>query len=89
MPTYVYHCARNQQTVEVQHGMTEALTTWGEVCQRAGLDLGETPPETPVERWITGGLLGTVVGGTPPSHSSSLLPLAGCCGNPQGCRRHG
>jgi hypothetical protein len=89
MPTYQYHCPSNGETVEVQHGMLEELTTWGDVCRRAGIGLGSTPAEAPVERLISGGLLGTVVGGTPSSASPSLLPMAGCCGNPAGCRRHG
>lgn len=87
MITYQYHCAQNGRVLEVQHGMKESLATWGDVCRRAGVDPGETPADAPVERLISGGILATVNGGTKPS--SSLLPMAGCCGNPHGCSRHG
>jgi len=87
MITYQYHCPTNQQTLEVQHSMRESLRTWGEVCARAGQNLGNTPADAPVERLISGGLHASVAGGTSPS--SSLLPMAGCCGNPSGCSRHG
>lgn len=50
MPVYAYHCADNGRTVEVVHGMTEDLTTWAEVCERAGIELGETAAEAEVER---------------------------------------
>lgn len=50
MPVYNYFCAVNQTSVEVTHGMRESLETWGEVCARAGLPLGDTDPGAPVER---------------------------------------
>lgn len=87
MITYQYHCPLNHQTLEVQHSMRDAIRTWGELCERTGIDVGNTPAETPVERLISGGLHASVAGGTSPS--SSLLPMAGCCGNPSGCSRHG
>lgn len=52
MPVYQYHCAANARTVELFHRMSESLSTWGEVCARAGIELGETPPEAPVERLL-------------------------------------
>jgi predicted nucleic acid-binding Zn ribbon protein len=52
VPRYDYHCDANGRTVEVAHGMTEKLATWGEVCERSGQPMGSTPPETPVERVI-------------------------------------
>ena len=55
MPSYDYRCDQNGQVVEVIHKMSEKLATWGEVCQKAGLDLGDTPAEAPVKRLITGG----------------------------------
>jgi hypothetical protein len=89
MLTYQYHCAANNRTVEVQHGMKERLATWGEVCQRAGIEFDGAPQDAPVERIISGGLLGTVAGGTPTSSTANALPMAGCCGNPSSCRHHG
>ncbi len=55
MPSYDYYCAANQQTVEVKHSMKFKLSTWGEVCEQAGLDLGGVAADSPVERLITGG----------------------------------
>ena len=82
MPTYDYHCSQNQQTISVQHGMKETLKNWGELCQRAELDPGQTPAESSVERVITGGIALPIPGAIP------QLPMAGCCGKPSGCGHH-
>jgi hypothetical protein len=55
MPSYDYRCEQNGQVVEVMHKMSEKLTTWGEVCEKAGLEPGDTPSDSPVVRLITGG----------------------------------
>ncbi|KOR30909.1 regulator [Achromatium sp. WMS2] len=55
MPTYDYRCEVNGKVVEVNHRFGEKLTTWGEVCNRAGMDAGDTPLEAPVVRLATGG----------------------------------
>ncbi len=55
MPTYDYLCKANQKVVEVRHGMHETLSTWGELCRLAGIDPGDTPENSPVEKLITGG----------------------------------
>ena len=65
MPTYEYYCPENEQTVEVIHKMSEKLTTWGELCERAGTDPGETSPQTPIQRMISGGQLMLKKGGSP------------------------
>jgi hypothetical protein len=52
MPVYEYVCPANNLAVEVTHGMNEKASTWGELCRLAGLDPGETPPGSPVERLI-------------------------------------
>lgn len=52
MPTYVYLCDANGAEVEVVHGMTQDLQTWGELCDLAECDPGETPVDTPVYRQI-------------------------------------
>jgi predicted nucleic acid-binding Zn ribbon protein len=57
MPTYEYHCPSNGQTLEVRHKMSEKLMTWGELCERAGVQLEGTPAETPIKRNILGGQL--------------------------------
>jgi hypothetical protein len=53
MPYYEYHCASNGRTLEVRHSMAERLSTWGEVAAKAGVDVGDTPLETPVERLMS------------------------------------
>jgi predicted nucleic acid-binding Zn ribbon protein len=58
MPRYDYRCERNGRVVEVTHGMNERLETWGQVCERAGEPLGDTPAEEPVERVIHAPALG-------------------------------
>ena len=55
MPTYDYRCNANGRTLEVSHRMSESLSTWGELCERAGIDPGETVVDAPVHRLATGG----------------------------------
>ena len=55
MPSYDYRCATNGRVVEIRHHMNEAVSTWGELCARAGIDPGDTPVKAPVEKLITGG----------------------------------
>jgi hypothetical protein len=55
MPTYDYRCETNGRVVEVNHRMSEKLSTWGELCERAALDCGDTPVDAPVQRMATGG----------------------------------
>lgn len=53
MPYYEYRCRANGTTMEVRHGMDERLSTWGELAERAGRDLGATPAAAPVERLMS------------------------------------
>jgi predicted nucleic acid-binding Zn ribbon protein len=55
MPSYDYHCEANDRVVEVRHSINDKLTTWGEVCEKANIETGDTPANTPVQRMITGG----------------------------------
>lgn len=55
MPTYDYQCDANGQLVEVKHGMNEQLLTWAELCDRAGINPGQTPADSPVRKLATGG----------------------------------
>ncbi len=55
MPTYDYFCPANGRTVEVFHGFSQTLTTWGELLAAGGLPGDGTPDETPIERVISGG----------------------------------
>lgn len=52
MPTYVYLCDENGSSHEVFHSMSEDLKTWGELCELAGCDPGDTPKDSPVHRQI-------------------------------------
>lgn len=54
MPFYDYHCEANGRTVEVFHKMNVRLKTWGEICQAAGIEPGDTPGDVPVIRLIGG-----------------------------------
>jgi len=79
MPRYDYHCPANGRTVEVSHPMSETLGTWGELCERAGVDPGNTPPSAEIARPVnrTVGVLAGAGGG------SEAMP-EGPCG-PGGC----
>lgn len=52
MPTYVYLCDANGASIEVVHRMAEDIKTWGELCEHAGRDPGDTPSDAPVRRQI-------------------------------------
>ena len=53
MPFYEYPCASNGRTLEVRHGMSERLRTWGELAGAARVDVGDTPAGAPVERILS------------------------------------
>ena len=55
MPTYDYRCETNGATVEVNHRMSEEIHSWGQLCERAGIDPGDTQADAPVRRLATGG----------------------------------
>ena len=55
MPTYDYRCDANNRVVEVHHKMSQRLHTWGELCDIAGIDPGDTVQTTPVSRLANGG----------------------------------
>ncbi len=55
MPTYDYRCTLTGDCYEVRHSMSEKLSSWGDLCERAGIEVGSTPADTPVERLATGG----------------------------------
>ncbi len=81
MPTYDYHCAANDAVVEVSHRMSEVLHTWGELCEKAGIESGDTPLDTPVTRLATGGVpvkSANLKNTVPPCVSSGTC--AGKCG---------
>lgn len=53
MPSFDFHCEANGQTVEVMLKMHEELRTWGELCARKNLPLGDTPADAPVTKVFT------------------------------------
>lgn len=57
MPTYEYQCDANGRLVEVRHNMAERLSTWGELCERAGIAPGKTDPAAPVAKLISAGFI--------------------------------
>lgn len=79
MPTYDYRCPANDRVVEVSHRMSENMATWGEICERLGMDAGDTPSDSPVVRLATGG---NIVSSSS-SGGGMEMPACntgGCCG---------
>lgn len=74
MPTYEYRCEANGRQVEVRHKMAERLATWGELCERAGIAPGKTPPAAPVEKLISAGFINA---GTSTSEPACAAPGCG------------
>ncbi len=77
MPTYDYLCAANGRVVEVKHRMNETLSSWGELCTRAGVDAGDTPVNSPVQRLATGG---QIVKSASLGESAPPCAAGPCCG---------
>jgi len=83
MPTYDYRCTANGRMVEVIHRMSEQIATWGELCEKVGIEVGDTPREVPVTRMATGGNLvkSTGLGGDfAPACSTGRCCPGGMCG---------
>ncbi|MGB3532458.1 MAG: zinc ribbon domain-containing protein [Microcoleaceae cyanobacterium] len=53
MPIYDYFCPENNQTLEVMHPISRKVKTWGQLCQLANQDLGETPETATVRRLLS------------------------------------
>ena len=83
MPTYDYVCEANGRVVEVNHRMSEQLASWGELCERAQLNPGDVPLDSPVKRLATGGNLvsSTNLGNGPePACGTGACCPTGVCG---------
>ena len=82
MPSYDYRCIENDHVVEVNHSMSEKLTTWGEICEKTGLDLGDISADSPVERLISGGqfISSNNLRNPEPSCASGSCCSGGMCG---------
>jgi hypothetical protein len=76
MPTYDYFCEANDRKVEVSHKMSENLTNWGELCERAGQELGDTAADTPVKRLATGG---NIINSSSRNEPAPACATGACC----------
>ena len=86
MPTYDYYCSGNGKTIEVFHGISRKLETWGELCELAGEDVGETSSDSPLERLLGTGILIDSRGGKEPGPGPAAA--GGGCSRPGGCGCH-
>jgi hypothetical protein len=89
MPRYDYICPQNNQIVEVSHPLGQPLLTWGELCERAQLDPGDTPLNAPVDRLLsaTSALLGKTSAPRSAAEAAPAAPVSSCCAA-GGCHRH-
>ena len=76
MPYYEYRCTANGRTLEVRHPMDERLETWGEVAVAAGVELGDTPADAPVERLMSAAMVGS--SGHEHSHAAPDAGFSAC-----------
>jgi hypothetical protein len=76
MPTYDYFCEANGRKVEVRHRMSEELKNWGQLCDLAHLEPGDTPVDSPVRRLISGG---TFISSTTRSNPEPTCSTGACC----------
>lgn len=76
MPTYDYFCETNGKKIEVKHRMSEELKNWGELCEKAGMDVGDTPVEAPVRRLISGGAF---ISSSSLTNPEPACGTGGCC----------
>ncbi len=53
MPSYDYYCPVNDKSIEVSHPMNDSVSNWGELCQIAGINPGDTPLASLVEKKFT------------------------------------
>ena len=53
MPVYDYVCPSNNRQLEVSHSMNLEVSTWGQLCELAKCELGETPEDAPVRRLLS------------------------------------
>ena len=84
MPRYDYVCPENGRVIEVTHRMDEHIRTWGELCEAAECDAGQTPLGSPVEKQLSTGTRVESSGGT----RGVSLPTSCGCGKPHGCGGH-
>ncbi|MEM7231593.1 MAG: zinc ribbon domain-containing protein [Planctomycetota bacterium] len=88
MPTYDYHCDANGQTVEAFHTVSKTISTWGELCECAEIDPGETSPDTPVARILGAGLAPARSSSSSSGSAAAPRPTGGGGGCGGGCACH-
>jgi len=81
---YDYYCADNERTIEVTHSMSQALSTWGDLCKHVGTELGDTPADAPVKRVISGGYLALSKRGESGCGPCGGMDMGACGGGPCG-----
>lgn len=88
MPVYAYRCGANGRVVEVRHGMSEEMRTWGEVCAASGENVGSTPKDASVERAPTLPVIGGSAASDGPEETGGMGGMGGPggCGLPGCCR---
>ena len=84
MPTYDYFCPGNGKTLEVFHGISRKLETWGELCEVAEEDAGETRLDSPIERLLG---IGTLID-SKKRKDPGPGPSGGGCAHLGGCSCH-
>lgn len=57
MPTYDYYCPANDRIVSAFHAMSVRPDTWGELCDLASIDTGQTQLDAPVQRQLGTGIV--------------------------------
>jgi len=53
LPRYDYMCDENGRTVEVVHSIATTISNWGELCELASIEPGDTPMTAPIRKVIT------------------------------------
>lgn len=53
MARYDYRCEANGRTIEVVHGISEKIDSWGQLCGLAQMEPGDTPLDSPVRKVFT------------------------------------
>ena len=76
MPTYDYYCDANERKIEVSHKMSEAIGSWGELCERAGIEPGDTPADAPVRKLFGAS---AVIGSSSLKSPEPACSTGGCC----------
>ena len=78
MPTYDYLCPENGRELSVFHAMSIRVATWGDLCDLAEVDAGNTDRATPVERRMGTGFVLSPKSGKPSGFGGGCCSGGGC-----------